>query len=105
MWTLISCPPNYLWQSWLEKTYPGYTSPDEPGTATSIAQLPAVKSATDTAAPALQAINEKTAPTLQVLSEKTGALEKGDEAVTRQIGEGNDIMSILRECSELLTER
>jgi protein Mpv17 len=22
---IISCPPNYLWQTWLEATFPGYT--------------------------------------------------------------------------------
>ncbi|KEQ59684.1 uncharacterized protein M437DRAFT_56475 [Aureobasidium melanogenum CBS 110374] len=27
--SLLSCPPNYLWQSWLESTFPGYTSPDD----------------------------------------------------------------------------
>lgn len=23
--SVISCPPNYLWQTWLEATFPGYT--------------------------------------------------------------------------------
>jgi len=23
--SIISCPPNYLWQTWLEATFPGYT--------------------------------------------------------------------------------
>ncbi|EMC94612.1 hypothetical protein BAUCODRAFT_149744 [Baudoinia panamericana UAMH 10762] len=25
LFTLISCPPNYIWQSWLEAQFPGYT--------------------------------------------------------------------------------
>ena len=32
---------------------------------------------------------------VEIFEEKKKALEEGDEAVTRQIGRGNDIMSIL----------
>ena len=35
---------------------------------------------------------------VEIFEEKKRALEKGDEAVMHQIGEGKDIMSILREC-------
>lgn len=34
--------------------------------------------------------------TVEIYNGKKLALEKGDEAVTRQVGEGKDIMSILR---------
>lgn len=33
--------------------------------------------------------------TVEIFEEKRKALEEGDEAVTEQIGKGNDIMSIL----------
>ncbi len=33
----------------------------------------------------------------QILAEKREALAKGDEALMHQVGEGKDIMSILRE--------
>ena len=35
---------------------------------------------------------------VEIFEEKKRELEKGDEAVVHQIGEGKDIMSILREC-------
>lgn len=72
-YSLLSCPPNYLWQSWLESTFPGYTSPDEPGTVSNIAQQPLVKSATDAAGPALERIEKTAAPALQSLEEKASA--------------------------------
>lgn len=25
LFSLLACPPNYIWQSWLENTFPGYT--------------------------------------------------------------------------------
>lgn len=37
---------------------------------------------------------------VRIYKEKKEALEKGDEALKHQIGEGRDIMSILRECTE-----
>ena len=37
---------------------------------------------------------------VSIYREKKEALEKGDEALKHQIGEGRDIMSILRECNE-----
>ena len=36
---------------------------------------------------------------VQIFREKKALLEKGDDALRHQIGEGRDIMSILRECS------
>ncbi|KAL1311233.1 hypothetical protein AAFC00_001423 [Neodothiora populina] len=70
--SLMSCPPNYLWQSWLEATFPGYTAASEHGTMDSIAQNAGVKQITDKTGPALQALNEKTAPALQSISDTTG---------------------------------
>ena len=37
---------------------------------------------------------------VSIYREKKEALEKGDEALKHQIGEGRDIMSILRECNK-----
>lgn len=60
--SLLSCPPNVLWQTWLERTFPGYTAPDAQGTAQNIAQQPVV-----------QAVSEKAAPVIQPISDKTSA--------------------------------
>lgn len=38
----------------------------------------------------------------EVLANKRAALAQGDEAVMKQIGQGKDIMSILRTCQSLL---
>ncbi|GAB7346703.1 hypothetical protein MBLNU459_g1821t1 [Dothideomycetes sp. NU459] len=62
VFSLFSCPPNYLWQSWLESNFPGYTDPTEAGTTTSIAQSPMV-----------QSLSEKTAPATKSLSDKANA--------------------------------
>ena len=70
--SLLSCPPNYLWQSWLEATFPGYTAASDSGTAQSIANDPTVKSVTEKAGPALQALNEKTAPAIQAFNDTAG---------------------------------
>ena len=35
----------------------------------------------------------------RIISEKRSALQKGDEAMLQQIGEGKDIISVLRACS------
>ena len=35
---------------------------------------------------------------VQIINEKKAAIEKGDEAVLQQVGEGKDVMSILRVC-------
>ena len=40
---------------------------------------------------------------LEIYEEKKRALAQGDEAVTRQVGEGKDIMSILRTYREKST--
>lgn len=69
VFSLFSCPPNYLWQSWLEKTFPGYTHPAESGTTTSIAQDPMVQSLNEKAAPALRVINDTTAAATTALSD------------------------------------
>ena len=37
-----------------------------------------------------------------IYNEKKAALDKGDDALKLQVGEGRDIMSILRECRRLL---
>ncbi len=37
---------------------------------------------------------------VRIYKEKKEALEKGDEALRHQIGEGRDIMSILRKCTQ-----
>jgi len=29
---IIACPPNVIWQTFLENTFPGYTAPNSPGT-------------------------------------------------------------------------
>jgi hypothetical protein len=90
--TLISCPPNYLWQSWMESTFPGYTSPDDAGTVASIAQQPQVKAALDAAAPTLQRIDETAAPVLQKASAATTALADSDTVknARRRASEGVD---------------
>ncbi|KAL2354551.1 hypothetical protein BJ546DRAFT_1026466 [Cryomyces antarcticus] len=43
LFSLLTCPPNFLWQQWLEDSFPGYTHASEPGTTKSIAEHPAVK--------------------------------------------------------------
>ncbi|KAG9615961.1 MFS general substrate transporter, partial [Aureobasidium melanogenum] len=90
--SLLSCPPNYLWQSWLESTFPGYTSPDDAGTVASIAQQPQVKAALDAAAPTLQRIEETASPVLQKASAATTALADSDAVknARRRAGEGVD---------------
>lgn len=72
--SLLSCPPNVLWQSWLEKSYPGYTSAKAFGTADSIAEHPAVKS-----------LNEKTSTTTTAI-EENGTIK----GVTRRATDGMD---------------
>ena len=42
---------------------------------------------------------------VQIFREKKALLERGDDALRHQIGEGRDIMSILRECSPGHTRR
>ena len=69
VFSLLSCPPNYLWQSWLEKAFPGYTSRNEPGTTDSIAQHPTIKAMEEKAAPALKTLNEKATAATTALSE------------------------------------
>ena len=100
----MSCPPNYLWQSWLESSFPGYTAATEPGTAQSIAQDPTVKSVTDKAAPALQALNDKTAPALQSLNEQTApalkALNEKATAATTAIQDSEIVQTVKRRATE-----
>ncbi|KEQ72879.1 hypothetical protein M436DRAFT_47606 [Aureobasidium namibiae CBS 147.97] len=90
--TLLSCPPNFLWQSWMESTFPSYTSPDDAGTVASIAQQPQVKAALDAAAPTLQRIEETAAPVLEKASAATTALADGDAVknARRRASEGVD---------------
>lgn len=38
---------------------------------------------------------------LEIINEKKSALLKGDDALVHQVGEGKDIMSLLRECPSL----
>ena len=42
---------------------------------------------------------------IEIYEEKKRALEEGDEAVTRQVGEGKDIMSILRASRRPIRQR
>jgi hypothetical protein len=90
--SLISCPPNYLWQSWMESTFPGYTSPNDAGTVASLAQQPQVKAALDAAAPTLQRIEETAAPVMQKASAATTALSDSDVVrnARRRASEGVD---------------
>lgn len=90
--SLISCPPNYLWQSWMESTFPGYTSPDDAGTVASLAQQPQVKAALDAAAPTLQRIEETATPVMQKASAATTALSDSDvvKNARRRASEGID---------------
>lgn len=90
--SLLSCPPNYLWQSWLESTYPGYTSPDDAGTVASIAEQPQVKAALDAAAPSLQRVQETASPVLEKASAATTALADSDAVknARRRASEGVD---------------
>jgi hypothetical protein len=90
--SLLSCPPNYLWQSWMESTFPSYTSPNDSGTVASIAQQPQVKAALDAAAPTLQSIEETAAPVLQKASAATTALADSDaiKNARRRASEGVD---------------
>lgn len=59
VYSLLSCPPNYLWQAFLEATFPGYTHPAESGTTTSIVQDSKVQSLSEKAAPTLNSINDR----------------------------------------------
>jgi len=95
---LLACPPNVLWQSWLERTFPGYTVGTVPGTideqtskqieeaskqisektaaATQTLEDEAVaasKQISDKAAPVARALEEKAAPVTRVLEEKAAA--------------------------------
>lgn len=90
--SLLSCPPNYLWQSWLESTFPGYTSPDDAGTVASIAKQPQVKAAIDAAAPTLQRIEETASPVLEKASAATTALADSEAVknARRRASEGVD---------------
>jgi hypothetical protein len=90
--SLLSCPPNYLWQSWMESTFPSYTSPDDAGTVASIAQQPQVKAALDAAAPTLQSIEDTAAPVLQKASAATTALADSNAVknARRRASEGVD---------------
>lgn len=38
---------------------------------------------------------------IDIFRQKVDALRQGDEAVAQQVGEGKDVMSILRKCSSL----
>ncbi|TKA68124.1 hypothetical protein B0A49_06741 [Cryomyces minteri] len=62
LFSLLTCPPNFLWQQWLEDSFPGYTHASEPGTTKSIAERPAIKD-----------INEKAHAVYETASEKTSA--------------------------------
>lgn len=44
-------------------------------------------------------VNEMDEQSRNIYNQKKAALEKGDEAIVQQIGEGKDIMSILSEYS------
>lgn len=92
VYALLSCPPNYLWQSWMESKFPGYTSPDDAGTVASITQQPQVKAALDAAGPTLQRIEETTTPALQKASAATTALADNDtvKSARRRASEGVD---------------
>lgn len=59
VYSLLSCPPNYLWQAFLEATFPGYTHPAESGSTTSIVQDSKVQSLSEKAAPTLNSINDR----------------------------------------------
>ncbi|KAI5198447.1 MFS general substrate transporter [Aureobasidium subglaciale] len=89
---LISCPPNFLWQSWMETTFPGYIAPGEFGTAASIAQHPQVKAAVDAAGPTLQRIEDTASPVLHKASAATTALADSDavKIVRRRASESVD---------------
>jgi len=81
----LNTPPNVLWQSWLENTYPGYTSPEESGTADSIAKHPSVQDAREKAAPVVQSINEKTSAATTAITENETI-----KGITRRATEGVD---------------
>lgn len=68
LFSLLACPPNYLWQTWLERTFPGYTSPSAPGTTDSLSKHPAVQSVQETATPALRQFNEKASAATSALA-------------------------------------
>ena len=55
---VIACPPNVLWQTFLERTFPGSTAPDSPGTLDEKTN---------------KAISDKTAEITKPLEEKVAA--------------------------------
>lgn len=93
---VLNCPPNVLWQTWLEETFPGYTSATDPGTTESLSKRPAVRSVTDRATPVLQSVNEKAGPALQTLNDKTAAVataiadNETVKVVSRRVTDGVD---------------
>ena len=51
-----------------------------------------------------QIIDTIHARSIGIIDEKKAALEQGDEALKEQVGEGKDLMSVLRECAGLHRE-
>ena len=58
-----------VWQTWLERTFPAYTAPNESGTTEQLAKYPAFEAVSDKTGPALQTINERAAPAIRALNE------------------------------------
>lgn len=100
----MSCPPNYLWQAWLEATFPGYTPASESGTADSIANHPTVKNATDRAGPAIQALNEKATPAVRAINEKAApamrAINEKASAASTAIQDNEVIQGVKRRATD-----
>lgn len=70
--SIISCPPNYLWQAWLEATFPGYTESLTPAEKEKLVDETVVGQSTATEKTGLQtrdvnkaAVTSKSAPNPQ----------------------------------------
>ena len=98
--SLLSCPPNVLWQSWLEETFPGYTSPSEFGTVDDKTEQEISEKAAAIARP----IEEKASALARPLEEQAAALVKPLEekaaAASSAIAENDTVKAIKRRATE-----
>jgi len=108
---LLACPPNVLWQSWLERTFPGYTVGTVPGTideqtSKQISEKTAAVTQTleDEAAAASKQISDKAAPVARALEEKaapvTRVLEEKAAAASSAINDNQTVQDFKRRASD-----
>lgn len=96
---LLTCPPNVLWQSYLEDTFPGYTTGNVAGTideqtSNQISEktAPVTQALQDRLAQTSKQIQEKTAPVTQVLEDKAAAINENQtvQDLKRRASDGLD---------------